>query len=36
LSVTLFEKVSILQVLMEAGYKTDNTDFSNQLMLFDL
>ena len=36
LSVTLFEKVSILQVLMEAGYKIDNTDFCNQLMLFDL
>lgn len=36
LSVTLFEKVSILQVLMEAGYKTDNTDFCNQLMLLDL
>jgi len=36
LSVTLFEKVSILQVLMEAGYKTDDTDFCNQLMLFDL
>jgi hypothetical protein len=36
LSVTLFEKVSILQVLMEAGYKTDSTDFCNQLMLFDL
>ena len=36
LSVTLFEKVSILQVLMEAGYKTDNTDSCNQLMLFDL
>lgn len=36
LSVTLFEKVSILQVLMAAGYKTDNTDFCNQLMLFDL
>jgi len=36
LSVTLFEKVSILQVLMEAGCKTDNTDFCNQLMLFDL
>ncbi len=36
LSVTLFEKVSILQVLIEAGYKTDNADFSNQLMLFDL
>jgi len=36
LSVTLFEKVSILQVLMEAGYKTQSTDSSNQLMLFDL
>jgi len=36
LSVTLFEKVSILQVLMEAGYKTDNADFCNQLMSFDL
>ena len=36
LSVTLFEKVSILQVLMEAGCKTDNADFCNQLMLFDL
>jgi len=36
LSVTLFEKVSILQVLMEAGYKTDYTDSCNQLMLFDL
>jgi len=36
LSVTLFEKVSALQVLMEAGYKTENIDYSNQLMLFDL
>jgi len=36
LSVTLFEKVPIVQVLMEAGYKTDDTDFCNQLMLFDL
>ena len=36
LSVTLFEKVSILQVLMDAGYKTDDTDSCNQLMLFDL
>ncbi|HEW79215.1 MAG TPA: IS4 family transposase [Phycisphaerales bacterium] len=36
LSVTLFEKVSILQVLMEAGYKTDYGDSCNQLMLFDL
>ena len=36
LSVTLFEKVSILQVLTEAGYKTDGADSCNQLMLFDL
>ena len=36
LSVTLFEKVSILQVLMEAGYKTDDIGSCNQLMLFDL
>jgi len=36
LSVTLFEKVSILQVLMDAGYKTDSSDSCNQLMLFDL
>lgn len=36
LSVTLFEKISISQVLMEAGYKTENIDSSNQLMLFDL
>jgi hypothetical protein len=36
LSVTLFEKVSILQVLMDAGYITDNANSRNQLMLFDL
>ena len=36
LSVTLFEKVSILQALTEAGYKTDDVDSYNQLMLFDL
>ena len=36
LSVTLFEKVSILQVLMEDGYKTNSSDSYNQLMLFDL
>jgi hypothetical protein len=36
LSVTLFEKVSILQVLMEAGYTTENLDSCKQLMLFDL
>jgi len=36
LSVTLFEKVSILQVLMEADHKTDSSASCNQLMLFDL
>ncbi len=36
LSVTLFEKVSILQALTDAGYKTDDVDSYNQLMLFDL
>ena len=35
-SVTLFEKVSILQVLMGNDYKTESGDFHNQLMLFDL
>jgi len=35
-SVTLFEKVSILQVLMENDYDTESSDFHNQLMLFDL
>ena len=36
LSVTLFEKVSILQVLMEAAYKTDYSGSCNQLTLFKL
>ena len=36
LSVTLFEKVFILQILTEAGCKTDNAGSCNQLMLFDL
>jgi hypothetical protein len=36
LSVTLFEKVSISQVLMEAAYKTDYSGSCNQLMLFKL
>ena len=36
LSVTLFEKVPISQVLMETGYKTDSSDSCNQLMLYDL
>ena len=35
-SVTLFEKVSILQVLMGNNYETESDDFHNQLMLFDL
>jgi hypothetical protein len=36
LSVTLFEKVSILQVLMETGHKIENAAFYNQLNLFEL
>ena len=36
LSVTLFEKVSISQVLMEAAYKTDYSGSCNQLTLFEL
>ena len=36
LSVTCFEKVSILQVLTENGYKIEIDDLPNQLMLFDL
>ena len=36
LSVTLFEKVPILQVLTEADYKTESANSCNQLMLFDL
>jgi len=34
--VTLFEKVSISQVLMEATYKTDYSGSCNQLTLFKL
>ena len=36
LSVTFFEKVSILQVLTETDYKIESGDLPNQLMLFDL
>lgn len=36
LSVTLFEKVPLLQVLTETDYKTKSTDIYNQLLLFDL
>ena len=36
LSITLFEKVSILQVLTESAYSLGNEDSCNQLMLFDL
>ena len=36
LSVTLFEKVPILQVLATTGYRTKTPRCSNQLLLFDL
>jgi hypothetical protein len=36
LGVTLFEKVAILHMLMEAGSKTDHANSCNQLMLYDL
>ena len=36
LSVTLFEKVSILQVLMESNYKIETGGLHNQLNLFEL
>jgi hypothetical protein len=36
LSVTLFEKVSILQVLMEADCKIETDGLHNQLNLFEL
>jgi len=36
LSVTLFEKVPLLQVLTETNYKTISTDSNKQLLLFDL
>jgi len=36
LSVTLFEKVSILQVLMESDCKTETDGLRNQLNLFEL
>ena len=36
LSVTFFEKVSILQVLTETDHKIESGDLPNQLMLFDL
>lgn len=36
LSVTLFEKISILQVLMETDCKIECADFHNQLNLFEL
>ena len=35
LSVTLFEKMPIQQALQGIGGQTENTDFSNQLNLFD-
>ncbi|MDP8240903.1 MAG: IS4 family transposase, partial [Candidatus Hatepunaea meridiana] len=36
LSVTLFEKSPILQVLTGTNYKSDETPFSNQLILYKL
>jgi len=36
LSVTLFEKVPLLQVLTETNYKAISTDSDKQLLLFDL
>ena len=36
LSVSVFEKVSILQLLTKSDYRTDRLRDSNQLMLFDL
>lgn len=35
LSLTLFEKTPILQVLSEANYKSEESDSTNQLLLFD-
>jgi len=36
LSVTLFEKTSMLQVLTENNHQDQNTENDNQLMLFNL
>ena len=36
LSVTIFEKVPLLQVLTEFNYKSRGTDLDKQLLLFDL
>ncbi len=36
LSVSIFEKVSILQLLTESDYRTERPHDSNQLILFDL
>ncbi|MEA2096966.1 MAG: IS4 family transposase, partial [Candidatus Cloacimonadota bacterium] len=36
LSVSVFEKVSILQLLTKTNYRTELHSDSNQLMLFDL
>ncbi|MBI5437191.1 MAG: IS4 family transposase, partial [Nitrosomonadales bacterium] len=35
LSVTLFEKMPIQQALQGIGGQPENTDFNNQLNLFD-
>ena len=36
LSVTLFEKVNILQLVTETDYETEQTQSTNQLNLFEL
>ncbi|MBN4054593.1 IS4 family transposase [Nitrospira defluvii] len=35
LSVTVFERTPLIQVLTDTNYKTENSDMSNQLNLFD-
>jgi len=36
LSITLFEKINILQLVTEKEYKTEHTQLTNQLTLFEL
>lgn len=36
LSITLFEKINILQLVTETEYKTEHTQLTNQLTLFEL
>ena len=35
LSVSAFERIDLIQLLTESEYKTNNTDFDNQLNLFN-